>query len=47
MSKVVRFHELGGPEVLKLEDETPRQSGPGEALLEVRAIRAFCSSTAA
>jgi NADPH:quinone reductase-like Zn-dependent oxidoreductase len=38
MSKVVRFHELGGPEVLKLEDETPRQPGPGEALVEVRAI---------
>ena len=38
MSKVVRFHELGGPEVLKLEDETPQQPGPGEALIEVRAI---------
>ncbi len=38
MSKVVRFHELGGPEVLKLEDETPRDPGPGEAQLDVRAI---------
>ncbi len=38
MSKVVRFHELGGPEVLSLEEETPQQPGPGEAQLEVRAI---------
>ena len=38
MSKVVLFHELGGPEVLKLADEAPRQPGPGEAQLEVRAI---------
>ncbi|WP_428483283.1 zinc-dependent alcohol dehydrogenase family protein [Rhodopila sp.] len=38
MSKVVRFHELGGPEVLKLEDESPRQPGSGEAQVEVRAI---------
>ncbi len=38
MSKVVRFHEMGGPEVLKLEEETPPQPGPGEAQLEVRAI---------
>ena len=38
MSKVVRFHELGGPEVLKLEDEQPQAPGPGEAQIEVRAI---------
>ena len=38
MSKVVRFSEIGGPEVLKLEQETPQQPGPGEAQLEVRAI---------
>lgn len=38
MSKVVRFHELGGPEVLRLEDETAPDPGPGEALLDVRAI---------
>ena len=38
MSKVVRFHELGGPEVLKLEEETPQAPGAGEAQLEVRAI---------
>ncbi len=38
MSKVVRFHQTGGPEVLQLEDETPAQPGPGEARIEVRAI---------
>ena len=38
MSKVVRFHEFGGPDVLKLEDEAPQNPGPGEAQLEVRAI---------
>lgn len=38
MSKVVRFHEVGGPEVLKLEDETPQQPGPGEVQVDVRAI---------
>ncbi len=38
MSKVVRFYELGGPDVLRLEDETPQQPGPGEAQIEVRAI---------
>lgn len=38
MSKVVRFHELGGPEVMKLEDETPRDPGPNEVQIEVRAI---------
>ena len=38
MSKLVRFHELGGPEVLKLEEEASRQPGPGEVTLDVRAI---------
>lgn len=38
MSKVVLFHELGGPEVLKLEEETPRLPGSAEVQLEVRAI---------
>ena len=34
----MRFHEMGGPEVLKLEEETPQLPGPGEAQLEFRAI---------
>ncbi len=38
MTKVVRFNELGGPEVLKLEDERARAPGAGEVQLEVRAI---------
>lgn len=37
MSKVVRFYEIGGPEVLKLEDEAPQQPGPGEVRLRVEA----------
>ena len=38
MSKVVRFHRLGGPEVLTVEQENLRAPGPGEVQLEVRAI---------
>src|SRR5271165_887806 len=38
MPKVVRFHKLGGPEVLKIEEETPRQPGKGEVRLEVQAV---------
>lgn len=38
MTKVVRFNELGGPEVLKIEDESARAPGAGEVQLEVRAI---------
>lgn len=38
MSKVVRFYEVGGPEVLKLEDIEERQPGPDEVLIDVKAI---------
>ncbi|WP_460348294.1 zinc-dependent alcohol dehydrogenase family protein [Actinoallomurus acanthiterrae] len=38
MAKVVRFHELGGPEVLLLEEHDLGEPGPGEALLEMEAI---------
>src|SRR5512143_801403 len=38
MVKVVRFHEPGGPEVLRIEDLPPRAPGPGEARLRVEAI---------
>ena len=37
MSKIVRFYELGGPEVLKLEDAPLQQPGPGEVRLQVEA----------
>jgi NADPH:quinone reductase-like Zn-dependent oxidoreductase len=38
MPKVVRFHETGGPEVLKFEDVQPQQPGKGEVRLKVQAI---------
>jgi NADPH:quinone reductase-like Zn-dependent oxidoreductase len=36
MPKVVRFDEIGGPEVLKIEEEASRQPGKGEVRLRVR-----------
>ncbi len=44
-AKIVRFHRLGGPEVLELEDLPVPEPGPGEVLLRVKAIglnRAEC-----
>jgi NADPH:quinone reductase-like Zn-dependent oxidoreductase len=38
MPKIVRFHELGGPEVLKIEDLPSREPGKGEVRLRVEAI---------
>jgi NADPH:quinone reductase-like Zn-dependent oxidoreductase len=38
MPKVIRFHETGGPEVLKFEDVPPQQPGTGEVRLRVQAI---------
>lgn len=38
MTKIVRFHEIGGPEVLKIEDVPSRQASKGEACLRVQAI---------
>src|SRR6266404_5782200 len=38
MPKIVRFHELGGPEVLKIEEEPSKQPGKGEVRLGVRAL---------
>jgi len=38
MALTVRFHEIGGPEVLRIEDLPVRQPGPGELLLRVEAI---------
>lgn len=37
MSKIVKFYELGGPEVLKLEDVPLQEPGPGEVRLRVEA----------
>lgn len=38
MVAAVRFHELGGPEVLRLEDVEVGEPGPGELLIRVDAI---------
>ena len=38
MPKIVRFHETGGPEVLKLEDLPLSEPGKGEVRLKVEAI---------
>jgi hypothetical protein len=33
-----RFHQIGGPEVLKIEEAPSREPGKGEAKLRVQAI---------
>ena len=38
MSKAVRFEQLGGPEVLRIEDVADRHPGAGEVLLAVEAV---------
>ncbi|MDZ5697686.1 quinone oxidoreductase [Chelativorans sp. M5D2P16] len=38
MAKAIRVHETGGPEVLRLEDYDPGRPGPGEVLIEHKAI---------
>ncbi|WP_354644243.1 zinc-dependent alcohol dehydrogenase family protein [Kitasatospora camelliae] len=38
MTRTVRFHELGGPEVMRFEDETVGGPGPGEVRIRVDAI---------
>jgi len=38
MPKIVRFHEVGGPEVLRIEEEAPKQAGKGEVRLKVQAV---------
>ncbi|WP_214325048.1 zinc-dependent alcohol dehydrogenase family protein [Nonomuraea sediminis] len=38
MTTTVRFHETGGPEVLRLEEVDPGEPGPGEVLIRVDAI---------
>lgn len=38
MALTVRFHELGGPEVLRLEDLPDPEPGPEEVLIRVEAI---------
>lgn len=38
MSKIVRFHKLGGPEVLAFEEVPPQPPGKGEVRLRVEAV---------
>ena len=38
MARIVRFHEFGGPEVLRIEDVELGHPGPGEVLMRVEAI---------
>src|SRR5499433_3678923 len=38
MAKIVRFHKLGGPGVLKIEDVPSREPAKGEVSLSVQAI---------
>ena len=38
MTRVVRLHETGGPEVLRIEDLPPREPGPAEVRINVEAI---------
>jgi NADPH2:quinone reductase len=38
MSKAVKFHELGGPEVLRIEETLVRLPAQGEVALEVAAV---------
>src|SRR5207237_8062931 len=35
--KAIRFHQHGGPEVLRYEDAPTPEPGPGEVLVELRA----------
>jgi NADPH:quinone reductase-like Zn-dependent oxidoreductase len=37
-AKIVRFHALGGPDVLQVEDLPMQEPGPGEIRLKVQAI---------
>lgn len=38
MTRVVRFHKIGGPDVLQIDDITLSPPGPGEVQLRVRAL---------
>ena len=38
MARIYRFHELGGPDVLRLEDVEVGEPGPGEVRLAIEAI---------
>jgi NADPH2:quinone reductase len=45
MTKVVRIHEFGGPEVLKIEDDDLGVPGPGEVLLNQQGMALHFADT--
>jgi len=46
MPKMVRFHEVGGPEGLRIEEGPLKQPGKGEVRLKVQVVaRAVFRST--
>ena len=38
MARVVRFHEIGGPEVLRIEDVEVPPPGKGEVQIRIKAL---------
>jgi len=38
MARIVRFHQTGGPEVLRIEEVAPSPPGEGEVRIAVKAI---------
>src|SRR5262249_2211861 len=36
--KAIRVHEFGGPEVLKIEDVPNLKAGPGQVVVQVKAV---------
>lgn len=38
VTKAIRFHQTGGPEVLRFEKLPPRRPGPDEVLLKLQAV---------
>jgi NADPH:quinone reductase-like Zn-dependent oxidoreductase len=38
LPKMVRFREVGGPEVLRIEEQPPKHPGKGELRLKVQAV---------
>ncbi len=38
MTRIVRFHELGGPEVLRFEEDAPRDPAKGEVRVRMQAL---------
>ncbi|PKR87890.1 NADPH:quinone reductase [Pleomorphomonas diazotrophica] len=38
MARIIRFHDFGGPEVLRIEEIDPPRPGPGEVQIAVKAL---------